>query len=60
MLCSLCAAPTPAGDLVLSHEVSSGTATFTGVGPAGPNCNGTTDFSACTFFTSNFHKLWER
>jgi hypothetical protein len=42
-----------AGDLVVSHSVSiSGPSTFVGFGPAGPNCNGTTDFSACTFFTT--------
>jgi hypothetical protein len=52
MLCALCSAPTLAGGLVLSHEVSSGTATFTGFGPMGPKCDGVTVFDACTFFSS--------
>ena len=53
MLSALSALPALAGDLVLRHEVSSGTVTSAGVvGPAGPHCNGTTDFSACTFSTS--------
>ncbi len=52
MLCALCALPTRAGDLVLRHEVSSGSSTFVSFGPLGPKCDGVTVFDDCTFFTT--------
>jgi hypothetical protein len=54
MLCALFVTPTLAGeDLIPGQEVVSGTISFGGFGPVGPNCNATTGGSACTFAISN-------
>jgi len=52
ILCGLLAQPALAGDLVVKQEVSSGISTFVGFGPPSSTCNGTTEFSTCTFFTT--------
>ena len=54
MLCALFVTPTLAGeDLIPGQEVVSGTISFGGFGPVGPNCNATTGGTGCTFAISN-------